>query len=321
MEPSGANNPHDALFHAAFSTTARATDLLRHLLPEEIAVQVDWRTLRVIEGTFIDAALRKRFTDLLFSANLRGRRTALYVLIEHRSFGDRLVALSLAEYTTRILRHLAAEIPGELLPPVVPLVIQHGPGARGPRSLRELIDLSGLPESLIRAHLDLSFLLRDLTAMAVEEIVAWKARADTRLALLHLKKVPYEPSTSRLLLSWADLYREVTEDPGAAHLLDQLVSYVAEHASEDRATILAAYDTIHPMTKELFMPLAEKWRQEGRQEGHEITLRSTLRIIAEERFGPLSEAVVARIETVAVEELERLTRRIVHVKSPDELFE
>ncbi|MCA8976644.1 MAG: Rpn family recombination-promoting nuclease/putative transposase [Planctomycetes bacterium] len=56
MNPdSGFNQPHDALFRAAFSAPERAADLLRCILPADLAAAVDWSTLRPVDGTFVDA--------------------------------------------------------------------------------------------------------------------------------------------------------------------------------------------------------------------------------------------------------------------------
>ena len=96
--------PHDTLFRLAFGRPSNARDLLRKALPRSIARRIDWRSLRVLDASFIDRRLRKTQADLLFSALLRGRRVLLYVLIEHKSRDDRWTVLQLFTYMGAIWR-------------------------------------------------------------------------------------------------------------------------------------------------------------------------------------------------------------------------
>jgi hypothetical protein len=66
-----------------------------------------WPALQRVEGTFVDAALRSRQSDLLFTAQLAGQDVLLYVLAEHKSAPERFTALQMARYVMlRFLRLL-----------------------------------------------------------------------------------------------------------------------------------------------------------------------------------------------------------------------
>jgi len=62
------DHPHDRLFRAVFSDAAEAAGLLQAAAPRELRETVDWNSLRQVEGTFVDDALRGSETDLLFEA-------------------------------------------------------------------------------------------------------------------------------------------------------------------------------------------------------------------------------------------------------------
>jgi predicted transposase/invertase (TIGR01784 family) len=98
-----ARQPHDALFRAVFSQVEHAAGLLATLVPAAFAARVDWNTLAVHPGTYVDERLLHRHSDLLFSVTTRsGAAALLYLLVEHQSEPDRWMALRLHGYVHRI---------------------------------------------------------------------------------------------------------------------------------------------------------------------------------------------------------------------------
>jgi predicted transposase/invertase (TIGR01784 family) len=85
------SNPLDALFRFTFSRPEHAVPLLRSNLPAELAQRIDWSTLALQPGSFVDPELGLRHTDLLFSATLDGHGALLYLLVEHQSTPDPLM--------------------------------------------------------------------------------------------------------------------------------------------------------------------------------------------------------------------------------------
>src|SRR5262245_55829340 len=77
--------PHDALFRSIFGTPVRAAELLCHLVPARWARCIEWPSLRAVDRSFVDAGLRGRQADLIFVARLKGSRTLVYLLLEHKS--------------------------------------------------------------------------------------------------------------------------------------------------------------------------------------------------------------------------------------------
>src|SRR5204863_2256265 len=105
-------------------------------------------------------------TDLLFSVRIRGRRVLIYVLVEHKSTGDRVTVLQVLGYLHAIwMRHHKNHPRDHRLPPILPFVLHHGATVfAGPTSLRSLLDLDRLPAELIALQPDFSFVLDDLAA-------------------------------------------------------------------------------------------------------------------------------------------------------------
>src|SRR5690242_19695279 len=60
LRASALTQPHDALFKWIFSQREHAAGLLKATLPPALVEAVDWRTLRLEKGSFVDRALRHR---------------------------------------------------------------------------------------------------------------------------------------------------------------------------------------------------------------------------------------------------------------------
>ena len=121
-----AAHPHDAYFKKVFSEPAHAAAFFQRHLPARVAAAMDWAGLQVLPGSFVKTSLEQVHADLLFSVNLAGRPTLLYLLLEHQSSVDPLMPLRMLVYVTEILLGHAREI-GLPLPMVFPFVLHQGP--------------------------------------------------------------------------------------------------------------------------------------------------------------------------------------------------
>ena len=122
------HRPHDALFKATMEDPARAADLLRLVLPMEILAHADLASLMVEPGSFVDPELADEHTDLLLSLVYRGRRTLVYVLIEHKSTLDAWVFVQMLEYMCAVWqrdRVSGADVPPR---PIIPVLVSHAEG-------------------------------------------------------------------------------------------------------------------------------------------------------------------------------------------------
>ncbi len=68
-------NVHDAFFKEMLSRPEHAASILRHILPASIAARIDFATLALCAGSYVDQALKERHSDLLFSATIDARPT------------------------------------------------------------------------------------------------------------------------------------------------------------------------------------------------------------------------------------------------------
>ena len=96
--------PHDSFFRSTFGRLDLAADFLQHYLPAAVAALLDPdpASLTRRSDTFVDLDLRPQAADLIYEARLRdGGSVVVYVLFEHKSQPEPLVAFQLLRYQVR----------------------------------------------------------------------------------------------------------------------------------------------------------------------------------------------------------------------------
>ncbi len=341
-----ARRPHDALFKAAFESPEQAAGLFACVLPPEIVAEVDWSSLRSEPGSFIDADLADRHSDLLFSASLRGaaRRLLLYLLLEHQSERDPDMPLRMLGYEVRIWEAYRARHPRGVRPLILPVVISHAPGGwTEPHDFWALFD--GV-EALSNHQLAMSvprfrLIIEDLAHRSNDDIKAWSLGVFQRLALWLLRDARDGRALLPNVTAWADALEAAhAEALRAGHglrafaQLMHYIWYVAGGVGFDafRAKILEHV----PASEEVVMTIAEELigkgraqgreegraqgREEGRAEGRVEGGAGALRLQLRERFGALDPDSDARIAAASPDELERYLRRIIHASTIADVF-
>jgi hypothetical protein len=314
--------PHDALFKAVFSSTEDARGLLASLLPEEVVAAVDWSTLTLQPGSYIDAALRQSHSDLLFRVQaMVDRPLLLYVLVEHQSEPDPWMPQRLHEYIGRIWARWRREHPRPVvLPPVLPIVVHHGAGGwHKAVSLAELYALDAAQEAAFAAHLPaLRFVLYDLGIEPEEAVARRRLTALSKLALLCLKLARGSAHILVHLTPWLHLFAAVLAAPDGVRALSRILIYILQTTSVPPEEVPGLIEErFGDRGREAFMLTgAQQLVERGRVEGQAELLLVQIRV----RFGEVTPEVVSRVRSAEPAELERWAARILSVTSLSELF-
>jgi predicted transposase YdaD len=252
---------HDRLFRAGLSNPAAAAAFLIDRLPPEVAARIDWSTLKLEPGSFVDPDLRLSESDLLFSAKADGRDIGIYVLFEHQSTRDPCLPMRLLRYMVRIW-HRWEQNPANRppYPQIISCVVaQNGSVWNVDPTLSSLFSFTG-PDDPMRRYLpDFLYELIQLAALPFDAI---RGTPDGILILRILKA-----ERSGELLSapiWDDeLLRMVLLD--TFHLA---VSYMCSRDSVDNDALFHRIKSIGSEPhRTAAMTLAQKLRQDGIQEG------------------------------------------------------
>lgn len=330
---------HDALFKHTYQQPENAASLLRSILPAALAAAIDWDSLQLLPGTSVDESLQARHADLLFTANLRGQRVLLYVVLEHKSYDDRFSVLQLLRYEIRVYdRYLQENPDATSLPPIVPIVVHHGErGWRAPRTMLDLIDLTSLPSDLrdLLGPLqpNATFLLDDLASTSEEELQHRSGTSMDRLTklLLQFVRPAAERDPAEFVRRWRDLMTALWHDPRGRSGMIALFSYLASQLEAPREHFAAAAALIHQDARTMGKTIADQFREEGFQKGLELAERrhqegksdgsaEVLLRLLWRRFGTVSPATEQRLRNASSAQLLDWAERLLSAERIDDIF-
>ena len=247
------HHPHDLMVRAVLSDLTEAVSFLQTHLSEEVGQGLNWSTLKLVEGSFIDEDLRESEADLLYEVeHVSGNASFwLYVLLEHQSTPDRWMRFRLLKYCCRIWDQSFRDQPDQReLRPIVPLVFYQGqrswsyssefadlfaesvrnwPGV--PRFSHGLIDQSGMKPEEVQGELK-SQIMQLLLMAAYHPALAWMEQVARLLG--SLSSLP--PSGGVNYVRIFVLYILATQEPEAAQSFREVLWQHAPGLGDDLMT-------------------------------------------------------------------------------------
>ncbi|MBI5497289.1 MAG: Rpn family recombination-promoting nuclease/putative transposase [Deltaproteobacteria bacterium] len=329
-------NPHDALFKWTFSQPDRAADVLRTVLPAGLSARLDWSSLAQEPGSFVDKELASRHSDLLFRVTTLGGGSALlYVLFEHQSSEDPLMALRLLRYAVRAWdRWLADHADATRVPAVLPVVLFHGTDRwHAPTDLHAALDLDAATLGEARAHLpSLRFILEDLGHVSDDDLRRRAMASLPTLVLLALKHA--RGDVDQVIGQWLDLLQQVVHAPAGTDALAVVLRYIIQVSS--RVSVVSLRETaralLDPRVEEAIVTAGQQLIEQGRQQGLQQGLqqgvqqgvqqgqRALLLTLLSARFGELPAWVTQRVDSGGSADVEQWARRLVSAAALQDVF-
>jgi predicted transposase YdaD len=279
------HHPHDLMVRAVLSDVAEASSFLQAYLSPDVSQRLQWSTLRLREGSFVDEELRGSEADFLYEVeHVSGEDSVwLYILLEHQSTPDRWMRFRLLKYCCRIWDLSFRDHPDQrALRAIVPLVfyqgerrwsyssefadlfaasVRHWPGV--PRFAHGLIDQSSLQPDEVQGDLKAQ-LMQVLLMAAYHPTVAWMEQVAGLLGAL--SSLP--PSGGINYVRIFVLYLLETQEPEAAQVFREVLRQHAPEGGEDLMTTYA---------QELLAEGEEKGKAKGRIEERVKMIEGLLR--------------------------------------------
>jgi predicted transposase/invertase (TIGR01784 family) len=322
--------PHDGLFKAIFGQLDYAREELRSLLPTEISAAIDWSTLSLEPGTFVDAQLSERETDLLYRMQLNERDAHVYVLFEHQSEVDARMPFRLLRYEIRIWEAWEKANPGAPLPPIIPIVLSQAKGGwTAATNFESALALQGAPAALLRFVPKFDYLVDDI-GLSTDQAL------DLRLSKLlsFTMKLLRDLRERGVVVLWeqADAFRSLEENNLPTQTLGALIRYIVV-VTEDARSVQRFLEHHELKKSEAVMrSIAQQWIDEGIERGIEQGIergieqgiprgvRVTLRKLLLLKFPTASDAALARLEDVDLSTLEKWSERVLWATSIEDVF-
>ncbi len=325
-----AYNPHDALVKRGFSEVENAAGELRVVLPASLVAAMDFATLKLEPGSFVDEELAQSHTDLLYSVELEGREAFVYLLFEHQSTVDALMVFRLLCYACRIWERWLADHPGATrLPAVIPVVLYHGVARWS--AARRMHEMVSLPPELLDAvgrHVpEVEMVLDDLGELSFEQIRQRAMTAVARLVLVSLRLSGRGEPPEEAARVFAALSRELDEVGSGQEALLTILRYLGDVMGRERQDFIDAVvaadggDVIREANVTYNEMLLEEGREEGRAEGRLEERRSLVMKQLVLKFGPATAEVERRVAKASADELERWAERVLTAARIEEVWE
>ncbi len=254
------HQPHDKLVKSTFSDSDNARAFLKANIPRKLARRIDWNSLTLVSGSFIDPEFAATSSDLLFTAKIDGQPAFLYILFEHQNQEDPLIGLRLLTYMVRIWNDYLRNNPGATkLPPILPLVLaQDNKPWKTSTRFADLIDIPEGAGEEIKKHIpDFEFQLVELFRMPFEKILG------TPMGILTLRALKAEKLQALLDDTVWDESLLIQLPPFS---FEMLMRYILDR-DLDKPAFRRRLNTLrNPKLSKNAMSLAEQFRQEGREE-------------------------------------------------------
>ncbi|MBK8252401.1 MAG: Rpn family recombination-promoting nuclease/putative transposase [Polyangiaceae bacterium] len=330
------NQPHDGLVRAVFSHPEHARGELEFILAKEVSTRIDWLTLKLVPGSFVDKELQASYSDLLYSVKLQGKDCYIYLLWEHQSSPDRFLIFRELKYTVRFWERWLIDHPDAThLPIVIPMVLAHGSRAwTCPLSFEELLDIPEEIKAEIVRHVPrFEMLIDDLHRETDEGLRARTLSTLAAVALWCLKNAYNTPELLRTVVHWRMLLRALHASSGGADWLHQIFLYITAVHDDPTETVLPALATSLEVEENREMAtIQERWIEKGIEKGLAQGLeqgiekglaqgqRATLHQLLRRKFGNAADQVQTRVDSATQAEVTIWLDRILFATTLDEVF-
>ncbi|WGL93763.1 Rpn family recombination-promoting nuclease/putative transposase [Arsenophonus nasoniae] len=289
--------PHDTLFKQFLSEKETAKEFFEIWLPDEIKSVCNLETIRAESSSFIDEEMKNYQSDILYSVNTKKGKGYLYLLIEHQSTPDKLIAWRLMRYSMAAMqKHLEAG--HKKLPLVYPILFYAGEKSPHPHSTYWLdcFNDSELAEKIYTKP----FKQVDVTTLDDGEIMKHR-----RIALLELvQKHIRQRDMSELLHEIAKLlsYDYYTEKQ-AVTMMNYLIQEGNAKNPIEFVTDIAKTSVKH---KEALMTIAQQIEKIGVQKGEK---QATLKLAKQFLVNGVDRNTVKLSTGLSEKELDKLERK------------
>ncbi|WGL99846.1 Rpn family recombination-promoting nuclease/putative transposase (plasmid) [Arsenophonus sp. aPb] len=301
--------PHDAIFKQFLSEKKTAKDFFDIWLPNEIKMLCDLATLKVESGSFVDSEMKNYQSDILYSVNTKQGKGYIYLLIEHQSTPDKLMAWRLMRYSMAAMqKHLDSG--NKELPLVYPILFYCGEQSPHPYSTDWLDCFSG--RDIAEKIYTKPFKLVDVTTLEDGEIMQHRRMALLELIQKHIRRRDMTELVNEIvkLLS----YNYYTDDQvitmfnyliqeGNAQKPMQFITEIAKQSEKHEGALM----TIAQQIEEIGI---KKGIQQGIQKGKlEGEKEATLKLAKQFLANGVDRKIVKLSTGLSDKELDKLERK------------
>jgi predicted transposase/invertase (TIGR01784 family) len=324
---------HDGYFKRHLNRLELAKSFFQNFLPTEILQRIQWDTLQLASGDFVDKALKNKRTDILYEVRLSDRKCFLYLHLEHQRTVVKHMAFRVLGYVYNIWEQYTAQHPKskDSMPLIFPMVVYQGKEHwTAPQSLHELLDI---PDFFKAYCPQMSYDLLDLSHLSDNEIRTELLSSSALSLFLLLMKHIDSPEINDLLSGrLLPLVQELFKEKSGIEYIRDMLYYLASKSSHlDEEKTIEALNKIPQtdQTEEYIMTLIETWQQKGYEKGITVGIEKGIekeRVemiskLLKRKFSTEADSWIQKLQSLNLDQLEIVAERILFSNSLSEIFE
>ena len=265
------NAKHDPYFKAGLKIPEISLPTLKRWIPAHIQKDMDLEQVRYESETLVGERLGRKVVDVLFSVPYKGRKSFIYILIEHQSTVEKWMALRLILYVLSILEDLVHKSKGKLeaLPVVFPMVYYNGEAEY--HGCLNLCELSEDPEVFKE------ILTQDMTLINTHQVDEESLKVNAWFFVFHmLMKNVWDDEIRSVLLDLIPYMLQIEQEATGVDFIVKSLNYVMASARNcDIEVVQEVAEQLQRAGGDL-MTVVEQLLKKGREQGIEQGLEKGL---------------------------------------------
>lgn len=295
--------PHDLFFKQTFSVKENAADFARYVLSDDIVSKIDFSTLMLENGSYIDEQLAEHFSDMVYSCEYGQSKIFISLLLEHKSSPDRYLPLQLINYMSGIWGSNIKQ--DQLFTPVIPIILYHGKPTWHPGKLTSCFN--ELPSELTTFVPNFDYVFVNLSNYSEQEIKETLfTQATLKISLLILKNIFHPDKLERALAEYFKIGEAYFREEKSLKFIEAVIRYVYQTTEIQTEKVVNAIAPLSIKGAEIAMTTAERLREEGMQIG---TYESYLQFITNLRKENRTDEEIARLTGLDVVTVRKVANR------------
>lgn len=301
---------HDKFVKASFSDPDRAISFFERFLPDKLLDEIDIKSLKVTQESYIQDDLTEHFSDIVFEVTAKDDESVdLVLLFEHKSSPDKYVLIQVGHYIfSHYFKCISEKKPLKL---ILPLIYYQGKKQWREPDLASLFPkLSNTLSDFIPIIKHVFIALKSLSNDSIENI-----RNGMMAAAVMAQRSAFDPI--KLAADFQRIFTLFSESKDRGNFLEQLFVYVLNVSDIQQAEINKAFDSIPTNIKDNIMTTYSriqieeqlKGEQIGIQKGEQIGIQKRQKeIILSLHEDQISLAQIAKYTNLTVAEVENILK-------------
>lgn len=291
-----------------------AYEFFNQHLPLTVLEKLNMQTLKLENHSFIDEHYKSSEADVIYSVTMGNAKSYLFLLCEHQSTVDPLIAFRLWVYMIRLMEMHLKQNSVQALPFIYPLIIYTGQDVWN--APLDLFSLFGDQQILAREWLLKPFQLLDIQKIKDDEILQRRWCGLVEFALKYRQVRDFKKFLKNLL-PWI---REIEKiDSSGFSLGKNVLKYVLDgtEAKDFKVFANGIREYLSPELGDEIMTLAQELKLTGIHQGEVAMITRQLK----HRFHHIPESYSKLIGEADSEKLLTWSEKILDAKSLEEVFE